>query len=284
VLSKIVLSPLGYGRETGSFDAAGVYRDAGVANLQAIFCRVFRFIIAGLVVFYIHIDPAYAGMIPHGIVIFGHNYQSCTCSKHSGSDGGLPTSGHRSLKGWPGSRDGLYSHFIVNSCSHGRGFSGVCKHDLDLNAGTWIDTAAFTNSVTKFFALKASESEPRSKLGTRHVSRMLEGIACKPETGVRLTQGKPYQNDTYKRKDRAAARDPIRPYCQARCFFGSDSSAPLSAQIGAFVVWMLIAGVGIITGIWSILESERLRLGRSLLIAGLSLPILIGWWTSPCKN
>lgn len=61
-----------------------------------------------------------------------------------------------------------------------------------------------------------------------------------------------------------------------RCFLSSYGGAPLGAQIGGVVILGLIAGIGIVTGIWGVGRYRRLLGGLS---AGLALGLFL-WWLS----
>lgn len=109
------------------------------------------------------------------------------------------------------------------------------------------------------------------------VSRLLVGFSC-------LMQGKQHKYGADEREHRAYYGDARSPVRSIRCFFSSESGAPLGAQVGAIVVLTSIAALLIYVGISGIISrSASVRNhGFILLSGGLGVYFTLAWWTSPC--
>ena len=129
----------------------------------------------------------------------------------------------------------------------------------------------------------------RSGNGTPRGARILthsEDIASTTflQGPLRLSKG----DNQSKESESAQYRGDDRPgrcsFRLARCLLSSNSSAPLSAQIGGVVVASIVAGVGIIAAIRRVRGRRRNRRlsGFALLLASFGLLGFWGWLASPC--
>jgi hypothetical protein len=135
----------------------------------------------------------------------------------------------------------------------------------------------------------AFNPNPRANAYFRDLIRLYRSLSGTPGFGnaqysglsgsLSFLEGRINKKEADERENSSDYAKPVGPRGGVRGFFSGDSSAPLSAQIGAIVVLAAVASIGLFYGI----SGKRItEVGRSIYICGsIGLLALLVWLTSP---
>lgn len=124
-----------------------------------------------------------------------------------------------------------------------------------------------------------ADVDPSTHLGLNPIGRNLIGDLGLFQGEFGLTKRAQQESQTGKTQDGTYNAQVVGPGSRARRFFSGNSSAPLSAQIGAIMILSAVAAIGFYNGICG---KPRIEWLRCITLCGsMGLLCLLVWLTSP---